>query len=97
MERRSESEEEVMCVKLVEENPRNVDALKMVVNVKMKSGKSDEAVEYVEKLIKLEPNEMEWRLLQALCYELMGDYGKSKSLFKDILTQSPLLLRALHV
>ncbi|KAL7144102.1 hypothetical protein ABFS83_08G236300 [Erythranthe nasuta] len=89
-------EEEVMCVKLLEENPRNIETLKMVVNVKMRKGKTGEAVDYVERLIKLQPNEMEWRLLQALCYEMKGNLSKAKSLFKNVLKQKPLLLRALH-
>lgn len=92
-----EIEDEEMYVKLLEQNPRNVEALKMVVNVKMKKGKTKEAVEYVERLIKIQPNEMEWRLLQALCYEMMGQLSMAKRLFKDILKQRPLLLRALHV
>lgn len=95
--RSSDSEEEVMCVKLLQENPKNIEALKMVVNLKMRRGKTGEAVEYVERLIDLQPNEMEWRLLQALCYEMMGNLSKAKSLFKNILKQNPLLLRALHV
>lgn len=89
-------EEEVMYVKLLQENPKDVVALKMVVNVKMRSGKTKEALEYVERLIKIEPSEMEWRLLQALCHEMLGNLGKAKSLFKNILKQRPLLLRALH-
>ncbi|CAA2983066.1 SLOW GREEN 1, chloroplastic [Olea europaea subsp. europaea] len=92
----SATEEEVMYVKLVQENPKDVVALKMVVDVKMRSGKTKEALEYVERLIKIEPSEMEWRLLQALCYEMLGNLGKAKSLFKNILKQRPLLLRALH-
>ncbi|KAL6583182.1 hypothetical protein OROMI_005260 [Orobanche minor] len=91
-----EEDDEMMCVKLLQENPKNIDALKMAVNVKMKKGKTGEAVEYVEKLIELQGNEMEWRLLQALCYEMLGDFIKAKSLFKNILKQKPLLLRALH-
>ncbi|KAL2498702.1 Tetratricopeptide repeat (TPR)-like superfamily protein [Abeliophyllum distichum] len=89
-------EEEVMYVKLVQENPKDVVALKMVVNVKMRTGKTKEALEYVERLIEIQPSEMEWRLLQALCYEMLGNLGKAKSLFKNILKQRPLLLRALH-
>lgn len=95
--RSGDSEEEVMYVKLLQENPTDIEALKMVVNVKMKRGKTSEAVEYVERLIELQPNEMEWRLLQALCYEMLGNLSKAKSLFKNILKQKPLLLRALHV
>ncbi|XP_057775187.1 protein SLOW GREEN 1, chloroplastic [Salvia miltiorrhiza] len=91
-----DNEGEEMCERLLQENPRDIEALKMVVNVKMRRGKSGEAVENVERLIELQPSEMEWRLLQALCYEMMGDLSKAKSLFKNILEQKPLLLRALH-
>lgn len=95
--RASDDEGEEMCDRLLQENPSDVDVLKMVVNVKMRRGKSREAVGNVEKLIELQPSEMEWRLLQALCYEMMGDLNEAKSLFKNILNQKPLLLRALHV
>lgn len=91
------SEEEAMYAKLAEDNPRDVGALKMVVNLKMKKGKTKEAVGYVDRLIEVQPNEMEWRLLKALCCEMLGDFSKAKRLFKDILKQKPLLLRALHV
>lgn len=93
----SGNEDEVMCEKLLQENPKNIDALKLIVNVKMRRGKTDEGVKYVEKLIELQPNEMKWKLLQAHCYEMMGNLSKAKSLFKNILKQKPLLLRALHV
>ncbi|CAN4106439.1 unnamed protein product [Withania somnifera] len=89
-------EEEEMYVKLLEMNPRDVNALKTIVNVKMRKGKTKEALKYVEKLIEVQPREMEWRLLQALCFEMMGQLSKAKRLFKEILKQRPLLLRALH-
>ncbi|KAK1432385.1 hypothetical protein QVD17_09281 [Tagetes erecta] len=89
-------EEEMLYVKLLETNPRNVEALKSVFHAKMKRGKTKEAIEYVERLIVIEPKQVEWRLLQALCYEMVGDYSKAKSLFKNILKGRPLLLRALH-
>lgn len=92
-----DSEEEEMYVKLLEKNPRDVDALKTIVNVKMRKGKTKEALKYVEKLIEVQPREMEWRLLQALCYEMMGQLSTAKRLFKEILKQRPLLMRALHV
>lgn len=95
--RASDDEAEELCEKLLQENPKDIDVLKMVVNVKMRRGKTGEAVEIVGKLIELQPNEMEWRLLQALCCEMMGDLSKAKSLFNIILKQKPLLLRALHV
>lgn len=81
---------------LLEQEPRNLEALKVLVNGKMKKGKTKEAVKYVEKLIDIEPDEVEWRLLQALCYEMMGHLSKAKRLFKEILKERPLMLRALH-
>lgn len=89
-------EEEMLYKKLLEGDPKNIEALKSVFQGKMKRGKTKEAIQYVERLISIEPKEVEWRLLQALCYEMIGDYSKAKSLFKNILKERPLLLRALH-
>ncbi|KAI3784304.1 hypothetical protein L1987_43402 [Smallanthus sonchifolius] len=89
-------EDEMMYMRLLEGNPKDVEALKMVFHAKMKRGKTKEAIEYVERLISVETKEVEWRLLQALCYEMVGDYSKAKTLFNNILKQRPLLLRALH-
>ena len=90
-------EEEDMYEKVLETEPRNVEALKVVLCEKMRRGKTKEAVKYVERLIDEEPDEVEWRLLMALCYETMGQLSKAKRLFKEILKERPLLLRALHV
>lgn len=92
-----EDEEEEMCERVLEKEPRNGEALKVVVYGKMRRGRTEEAVKYVERLIEIEPREVEWRLLQALCYEMMGQLSKAKRLFKEILKRRPLLLRALHV
>uniref|UniRef100_A0A162B1C8 Uncharacterized protein n=1 Tax=Daucus carota subsp. sativus TaxID=79200 RepID=A0A162B1C8_DAUCS len=85
-----------MYLKLLEKEPRNVGALKVLVSGNMKRGNPKEAVKYVERLIDVEPREVEWRLLQALCYEMTGELSKAKKLFKEILKTRPLLLRALH-
>ncbi|CAJ1974606.1 unnamed protein product [Sphenostylis stenocarpa] len=89
-------EEEEMWEKVLEKDPRNVDALKVVLYGKIRRGKSKEAVKFVEDLIAAEPKEVEWRLLLALCYETMGQLSKAKRLFREILKRKPLLLRALH-
>ncbi|KAL6952991.1 hypothetical protein U1Q18_040904 [Sarracenia purpurea var. burkii] len=89
-------DDEEMYDKLLKENPRNVEALKVVFHEKMRKGKTKEAVRYVERLIDVEPEEVEWRLLEALCYEMMGELNKAKRLFKEILAKRPLLIRALH-
>uniref|UniRef100_A0A7N0ZYS5 Chloroplast lumen common family protein n=1 Tax=Kalanchoe fedtschenkoi TaxID=63787 RepID=A0A7N0ZYS5_KALFE len=87
---------EMKWERFLEGNPKDVEALKIVLYGKMRKGKPAEAVKYVERLIQLEGDEVEWRLLQALCYEMMGHFTTAKRLFKDILKGKPLLLRALH-
>lgn len=96
-EAKEEEDEVEMYERILESNPRDVEALKIVLYGKMKKGKTKEAVKYVERLIELEPDEIEWRLLQALSYELVGNLSKAKKLFKEILKERPLLIRALHV
>ncbi|PKU64405.1 protein SLOW GREEN 1, chloroplastic [Dendrobium catenatum] len=89
-------DDDELYAKLLKKNPADVDNLKLCLYAKMKKGKRVEAVKYLERLIALEPDEVEWRLLHALSYELMGQIGKAKKLFKEILKERPLLLRALH-
>lgn len=86
-----------MYESILEKDPQNVEALKVILFKKIRMGKSKEAVKYVESLIDAEPDEVEWKLLLALCYETMGHLSKAKRLFKGILEESPLLIRALHV
>ncbi|TKY73890.1 SLOW GREEN 1 protein [Spatholobus suberectus] len=90
------SEEEEMWEKILKRDPRNVEALKVVLYGKIRRGKSKEAVKFVENLIAVEPSEVEWRLLLALCYETMGRLSTAKRLFREILQERPLLVRALH-
>lgn len=92
-----EDSEEEMRERILEHEPRNIDTLKAVLYEKMRSGKTKEAVKYVKRLSDLEPEEIEWRLLLALCYETMGQLDTAKSLFMEILEKEPLLVRALHV
>ncbi|RAL41995.1 hypothetical protein DM860_018228 [Cuscuta australis] len=91
-----ETDEVRLYLKLLEKDPGNIESLKMIVNAMMKRGRTKEAVQYVERLIEVQPGEVEWRLLQALCYEMMGQLSKAKRLFKQVLKQKPLSLRALH-
>ncbi|TQD92166.1 hypothetical protein C1H46_022252 [Malus baccata] len=91
-----EEEEEQMYHKILVDDPKNVGALKVVLYGKLRRGKAEEAVSYVERLIELEPHELEWRLMLPLCYEIMGQLTCAKTLYQQILEDRPLLLRALH-
>ncbi|XP_050128731.1 protein SLOW GREEN 1, chloroplastic isoform X2 [Malus sylvestris] len=91
-----EEEEEQMYHKILVDDPKNVGALKVVLYGKLRRGKAEEAVSYVERLIELEPHELEWRLMLPLCYEIMGQLTCAKTLYQQILEDRPFLLRALH-
>ena len=88
-------EEEDMYEKVLETEPRNVEALKVVLFGKMRRGETKEALKCVERLVDEEPDEVEWRLLKALCYKTMEKLRKAKRLYKEILKERPLLLTAL--
>lgn len=92
-----EDSEEEMRERILEHDPTNIDTLKSVLYGKMRSGKTEEAIKYVKRLIDLEPDEVEWKLLLALCYETLGQLDTAKRLFMGILEKKPLLVRALHV
>lgn len=85
-----------MWERFLDTNPNHVEALKILVYRKMSKGENKESVKYLERLIELERDEVEWRLLQGLCYDLMGKYDIAKRLFEDILNERPLLVKALH-
>ncbi|PON58696.1 Signal transduction response regulator [Parasponia andersonii] len=93
---RGDIENEELYEEILKKEPKNVEALMVVLYGKMRRGETKEAVKYVERLIKLEPEEVEWKLLLALSYETMGQLTMAKRLFKEILKERPLLLRALH-
>lgn len=90
------SEKEDLFEKILETNPNDVDTLKILLYRDMKRGNTDKVVKNLNRLIEVEPNEVGWRLLQALSFELMGDLEMAKRLFKEILKERPLFLPALH-
>ncbi|KAF3781973.1 SLOW GREEN 1 protein [Nymphaea thermarum] len=96
VETQDEKVDEDLYMRLLERNPRDVEALKVVLYGRMRAGKTKEAIKYVERLIEVQPDEVEWKLIQALSYELLGQLSKAKRLFKKILEERPLNLRALH-
>ncbi|KAM6557669.1 hypothetical protein CsatB_004688 [Cannabis sativa] len=91
-----EIEKEEFYQEVLKKEPNNTEALMVVLYEKMRRGDTKEAVKYVERLVELEPQEVEWKLLLALSYETMGKLSTAKRLLKEILKQRPLLLRALH-
>ncbi|KAG8067366.1 hypothetical protein GUJ93_ZPchr0005g16029 [Zizania palustris] len=97
MEPEEEDEEEVqMYLDVLSSDPADVDALKCVLYAKMRRADWDGALGYARRLREAEPIEVEWRLMEALLHELKGDLAGAERLFKEVLTEKPLLVRALH-
>jgi tetratricopeptide (TPR) repeat protein len=64
--------------------------------VRIKSKKLQEAIEVVDRLIELEPNEDEWPLLKSQIYTYSGDFESAKDGFEAILKKDPLRVEAYH-
>ncbi|KAL1195862.1 protein SLOW GREEN 1 [Cardamine amara subsp. amara] len=77
-------------------HPCDVDALRSLMEVKIKSRKLIEAVEVIDRLIKLEPDESEWPVLKANIFTYSGDLDSAKSGFEEILAKDPLRVEAYH-
>lgn len=97
LQQEEEDDDEVqMYLEVLSSNPGDVDALKCVLFAKMRRTDWDSALRYARRLREAEPGEVEWRLMEALLHELKGDLVEAERLFKEVLAEKPLLVRALH-
>ncbi|KAG6745030.1 hypothetical protein NC652_036540 [Populus alba x Populus x berolinensis] len=78
------------------QNPNDIEALRSLMEVRIKSKKLLEAIEVVDRLIELEPNEDEWPLLKSQIYTYSGDFESAKDGFEAILQKDPLRVEAYH-
>ncbi|KAA8516475.1 hypothetical protein F0562_017019 [Nyssa sinensis] len=77
-------------------HPDDIQALRNLMEVKIKSRKVHEAINTIEQLIKLEPNETELPLLKAHMYCYSGDLEMAKLGFNEVLSKDPLRVEAYH-
>ncbi|WZZ66115.1 hypothetical protein YC2023_077485 [Brassica napus] len=77
-------------------HPPDVDSLRSLMEVKIRSRKLTEAVEVVDRLIKLEPEEPEWPVLKANIFTYSGEIDSAKASFEEILAKDPLRVEAYH-
>ncbi|KAA8518854.1 hypothetical protein F0562_016372 [Nyssa sinensis] len=90
-----EEKERVVEERLLSE-PDDVQNLRNLMEMKIKNRKVQEAIDIIERLIKLEPNDVEWPLLKAHLYCYSGDLELAKSGFSEILSKDPLRVEAYH-
>ncbi|XP_050204127.1 protein SLOW GREEN 1, chloroplastic-like [Mercurialis annua] len=89
-------EQERVVEEQLARNPNNIDSLKSLMEVRIKSRKLVQAIEVVERLIELEPDEEEWPLLKAQIFSYSGDFDSARKEFEDILDKDPLRVEAYH-
>lgn len=64
--------------------------------LKIKTGKVQEAVGILNQLINLEPEDSEWALLKNHLHSYGGDHESAKLGFEEILSKDPLRVEAYH-
>ncbi|TXG59056.1 hypothetical protein EZV62_016885 [Acer yangbiense] len=92
----SNEEKEKAIEQHLAENPADTDALRSLMEVKLKSRKLQEAIEVIDRLIEVEPNEFEWPLLKAQVHTYTGDFESATKGFEEILNKDPLRVEAFH-
>ncbi|CAN6442488.1 unnamed protein product [Victoria cruziana] len=95
-ENQTEEEKERYLEEYLDAHPNEVDALKALMEVKIKMGKTPEAISAIERLIVLEPDEKEWPLMRGHVRSYEGDDEGAKQAFEEILAQDPLSVEAYH-
>ncbi|KAM0053337.1 putative tetratricopeptide-like helical domain superfamily [Helianthus debilis subsp. tardiflorus] len=77
-------------------HPDDTNALKTLMEVKIKVGKPKEAIGILNQLINLEPEDSEWQLLKYHLHAYDGDHESAKLGFENIITKNPFRVEAYH-
>lgn len=89
-------DQERLSEELVSRDPDDVEALRSLMEAKIKANKLDEAVRVLDRLIEVEPEEYEWSLLKANIHSYSGELELGRREFEAILEKDPLRVEAYH-
>lgn len=64
--------------------------------VRIKAKKLQQAIEVIDRLIELEPEDTEWPMLKAQIHSYGGDFELAKKEFEEILAKDPVRVEAYH-
>ena len=91
-----DSDQERLIEEQLSRNPNDVEALRSLMEVRIKANKLQEAVQVLDRLIELEPDDNEWPVLRANIHSYMGELELAKYEFEEILKKDPLRVEAYH-
>ncbi|KAK7284233.1 hypothetical protein RJT34_18975 [Clitoria ternatea] len=77
-------------------NPDDTDALRSLLELKVRGRNIEGAIEVIDRLIALEPEEFEWPLLKANMLLYNSDLESARNLFEEILQKDPFRVEAYH-
>lgn len=92
----SEEERERAIEEHLVTHPDDVEALRILMEIRIKNKKMLDAISIIDKLIELEPNETEWPLLKSHLYVNSGEIELAKVGFNEILKKDPFRVEAYH-
>ncbi|KAL6507964.1 hypothetical protein OROGR_024159 [Orobanche gracilis] len=77
-------------------NPNDVVQLRDLMEIKIKNEKIPEAIQIVEKVMELEPEEIELPMLRAHLYAHHGEFELARNEFNGLLEKDPFRVEAYH-
>lgn len=89
-------EKERLIEEQLSRNPDDTEALRSLMEVRIRAHKLSEAVEVLDRLIELEPSDFEWPLLKANIHSYMGELELARIEFEEILSKDPFRVEAYH-
>ncbi|KAH7512985.1 protein SLOW GREEN 1, chloroplastic [Ziziphus jujuba] len=90
------NEKERLIEEQLSRNPDDTEALRSLMEVRIRAHKLSEAVEVLDRLIELEPGDFEWLLLKANIHSFMGELELARNEFEEILSKDPFSVEAYH-
>ncbi|WOL08459.1 hypothetical protein Cni_G17212 [Canna indica] len=92
----TDAEKERILEERLDSHPDDIRSLRTLMELKIKGGKFAEAIEIVDRLIALEPNEKDLPLLKAHLQSYSGDTETARRGFEELLEKDPFLVEAYH-
>ncbi|MCL7044670.1 hypothetical protein MKW94_016710 [Papaver nudicaule] len=79
----------------LESSPEAINALKSLVEQKLDIGEDEEALAILKRIVKAQPEEVQWKFMMARVLNELGRIAESRTVFDEILREDPLNYEAL--